>query len=464
MEDNDQSSMLNRFLGHMAWLVFWVIIGTMTLTLKSVYYVSSKLRKPREDESTRPLRIAFCENGAGYGGAIISLAAFLEKMPPQFAPFIYTGIGSEEYRRLGTLGQWRHIAPVKLLNAAFLKNMRFPFASFLDNLFNLLPSAWLYFAAFKRDDIECVYLNNDASCNFAAAIAARFARLPLILHARGFNCDTRGNRWVLSKLDHCIAVSTAVRDELLALGVPPEKCTVVAEGLDLNVFHPKPVDNAIREELGLDNDAAVITLVGGLVDWKGQDVLLDAAPLIFQRFPNAVILLVGAAYGKDNNFANMIIERSKAPVMQSRVRMLGSRNDVAEILACSDVVVHASTKPEPFGRTFLEGMALGKAVIASNEGGPLDVITNEVDGLLIEPRNPGKLADAITRLLSDASFSSALGNNAAVKAKDYSIEIHTNLITKVLGLVALRKPVAAGSGLPCAWTDNQLSGQPRNKI
>jgi glycosyltransferase involved in cell wall biosynthesis len=307
-------------------------------------------------------------------------------------------------------------------------------------------------------------LNNDASCNFAAAIAAKFARLPLMLHARGFNSDTKGNRWVLSKVDHCIAVSTAVRDELLALGVPPEKCTVVAEGLDLTVFHPRPADNSVREELHLTDQDKVITLVGGLVDWKGQDVLLDAAPFVFQKFPNAMILFVGAAYGKDDHFASLIIERSKAPVMQSRVRMLGARNDVAEILACSDVIVHASTKPEPFGRTFLEGMALGKAVIASNEGGPLDVIADGVDGLLIEPRNPGKLAEAINRLLSDASLSAALGRNAAAKARNYSIEIHADSIVKVLRLISPRQQAAAEPEMSGPRMQEELPAQPRKPV
>ena len=322
--------------------------------------------------------------------------------------------------------------PARLVNTDCLRRTQFPFVSLIDNFLNLLPYAIRYYIAFKRDKVELVYLNNNASCGFAATIAAKFARLPLVLHVRGFNGDTRGNRWVLSKVNHCVAVSNAVRDELLVLGVPAEKCTVVPEGLDLTVFHPRPASDSIREELSLHIDAQVITLVGGLVDWKGQDVMLDAAPMIFQKFPKAVIILVGGAYGKDNNFASLIAKRAATPDLQSRVRLLGARDDVADILACSDVVVHASTKPEPFGRTFLEGMALGKAVVASNEGGPLDVISHGIDGLLIEPRNPRKLADAIDQLLSNPALLQTLGKNAAAKARVYSIENHANAILTIL--------------------------------
>ncbi|RYF42128.1 MAG: glycosyltransferase [Comamonadaceae bacterium] len=103
-----------------------------------------------------------------------------------------------------------------------------------------------------------------------------------------------------------------------------------------------------------------------------------------------------------------------------------------DILALSTIVLHASTKPEPFGRTFLEGMALGKAVIASNEGGPLDVIEDGVDGLLIPPRDPQRLADAVLRLLDQPALVAALGNRAARKARDYSIERHTEAVCAVL--------------------------------
>lgn len=432
MQDDDHISMFDRMVGAIAWNFFWTIIGGICMWLKLFNRGQINDLNSSATPRNKFARLGFCENGLGFGGAAISLAAFLEKLPPEFEAVIYTGIGTEEYSKFNTLGLWRHIPAIRLISVDKLISLRVPFSSSFDNLFNLLPSAFRYYFAFKRDKIQCVYLNNDASCNFAAAIAAYFARLPLILHARGFNCDTKGNRWVLSKLDHCIPVSNAVMSELLSLGMTAEKCTVVPEGLDLTKFYPRQGLNSLRQELGLVADEPVVTLIGGLVDWKGQDVLIDAAPIILKKFPNLVILIVGKAYGKDDRFANSLLERAAAPNLLSRVRMLGSRDDVADILACSDIVIHASTKPEPFGRTFLEGMALGKPVIASNEGGPLDVISHGVDGLLIEPRCPEKLAEAIVALLDDRTLATTLGTNAAAKATFYSIEKHAELICAVL--------------------------------
>lgn len=381
---------------------------------------------------TRELAIAFCENGAGYGGAVISLAAFLEKLPAGYRPHLYTALASTPYQQLARLGTWRQVRAVSMLDQQRLKRSGIPFSSTVDNLFNMLPTALRYYFAFKRDRIDLVYLNNDAACNMAPAMAAKMAGLPTILHARGFHDDTRGCRWVIGNLQHCIAVSTAVRDGLLGLGMPPASCSVVAEGLDLTQFRPRPPSPALRAELGINEGEPVITLVGGLVDWKGQDVLLDAAPGILARYPNAHILLVGAAYGADRTFADMIAARTGEPQLGGRVRLLGGRDDVPEILALSTVVLHASTLPEPFGRTFLEGMALGKAVIASNEGGPLDVIDDGVDGLLIAPRDPSILAAAVLRLLGDPALAASLGERAARKALDYSIEKHTAAICALL--------------------------------
>lgn len=377
-------------------------------------------------------KVAFCENGAGYGGAIISLAAFLKNIPESFDTHIYTCLGTEEYQRLSELGRWRHLAPVSLINSDLWKARGVPFVSMLDNICNVAPYAMRFYSAFRKDGIKIAYLNNDPSCNLAAAMAASLAGIPMVLHARGFSSATRSAQWVLSKITHCIAVSNAVRDQLVASGLHPDKCTVVHEGLDMTLFRPRPPSESVRRELGIGDDEPVVTLVGGLVDWKGQDVLLDACPRIFSAFPTAHVLLVGAAYGKDNGYAKMILAKANAPEFKGRVRALGSRQDIPDILSISSVVVHASTKPEPFGRTFLEGMAMGKPVIASAEGGPCEVIEHNRDGMLVQPREPARLAQAICRLLSEADFAASLAKNAVAKAARYSIENHSMEIEKVL--------------------------------
>lgn len=395
------------------------------------------------NDSLRPsggaTTIAFCENGAGYGGAIISLEAMLEQLradaDPRFTPVLYTGLDTEPYRRLARFGLWRHMPARPLVDRAALARRRVPFASHIENLVNVLPYALRHARAFRKDGVRLVYLNNDATTNFAAALGARLAGIPAVLHARGFHSVTRVDRAVLSWIRHCMPVSNAVRDSLLKVGIAPARCTVVPEGLDLPQFAQRatcaPLP-ALRAELGLGPDDPVITLVGGLIDWKGQDVLLDAAPRVLARYPNARFLLVGDAYGRDNRFARMLAERIATPELAGRAMLLGGRRDVPDLLALSSVVVHASTSPEPFGRTFLEGMAAGRPVIAAAEGGPPDVIDHERDGLLVPPRDPQLLAEAILRILDHPQWAQDMARQGAATAQRYSIQNHTAAVTAIL--------------------------------
>lgn len=380
----------------------------------------------------QPVRIAFCENGAGFGGAIISLAACLEQLSGSFQPFLYTSLGDSQYRQLGRLGTWRQLRPWTLLDTGWLRRQRFPFASTIDNLFNVLPNVLRFWLAFKRDRISLVYLNNDPVCNLAAALAARLCGLPTVLHMRGFCDDTASTSWVLTRVAHCIAVSRWIRNDLLESGLDSTACTVVPEGLDLTLYYPRPADESLRIGLGLPAGAPVITLVGGLVEWKGQDVLLAACPAIFSRYPQAQVLLAGSAYGTVDGYAAHIQALADAAPMAGRVHVLGARSDVPALLALSSVVLHASTQPEPFGRTFLEGMAMGRPVIAAHAGGPVEVIRHGVDGLLIEPGNPSLLAEAVISLLDDPLRARQLGEAAALTAEKYSIGQHTRAIEAVL--------------------------------
>lgn len=381
-------------------------------------------------------KVAFCENGAGYGGAIISLEAMLTQLAVRadapFTPVLYTSIDTEPYQRLARFGRWRHMPPRPLVSRAALDRRRIPLAGAIENLGNLLPYALRYYRAFRADGVDLVYLNNDANTNFAAAIGARMAGLPTVLHARGFHSNNRSDRAVLSWIAHCMPVSNAVRDGLLKVGIDPAKCSVVPEGLDLAQFAPRTPLPSLRTELGLAPDDPVITLVGGLIDWKGQDVLLDAAPQVLARYPRARFLLVGSAYGRDNHFAKALAQRAATPELAGRVLLLGGRQDIPELLALSSVVVHASTLPEPFGRTFLEGMAAARPVIAAAEGGPLDVIEHERDGLLVAPRDPALLAGAILRILDQPEWAAAMARAGGVTAQRYSIQHHTDAVSAIL--------------------------------
>lgn len=394
--------------------------------------------------TAKPARIAFCENGAGYGGAIVSLAAFLEKRSAGYQAFLYTALGSAEYRQLSRLGHWRRIAHWKTVDRRTLEKLSLPFAGQIDNLLNVAPEVLRYYLAFKRDRITLVYLNNDPISNLAPAMAAQLCGLPMVLHMRGFCDRTASTDWVLKRVRHVIAVSGWIRNNLLEFGVAAQDCCVVPEGLNLALFAPQPEDRTLRARLALPDRAPVITLVGGLVRWKGQDVVLAACQAVFARYPQARVLLVGSSYDDDSGYVRAIHAAASSEAMAGRVLLLGPRSDVPALLALSTIVLHASTEPEPFGRTFLEGMAMGRPVIAANAGGPAEVISDGVDGVLIEPGRPELLAQAILALLDDAAARDRMGQAAALTARRFSIESHVAGIEAVLA----RYGVPVSTGLP----------------
>jgi glycosyltransferase involved in cell wall biosynthesis len=132
----------------------------------------------------------------------------------------------------------------------------------------------------------------------------------------------------------------------------------------------------------------------------------------------------------------------------------GFRKDIPEVIQLLDVVVHASVKPEPFGRVIAEGMAMGKPVVASMNGGPLEIIQDGRTGYLVPSDDPEKLAHRIIELLSDRSRAGALGRKARQDAvARFSPRSHARLIEQVYENVLMshrraRKP-SAKERTPC---------------
>jgi glycosyltransferase involved in cell wall biosynthesis len=133
-------------------------------------------------------------------------------------------------------------------------------------------------------------------------------------------------------------------------------------------------------------------LPGRLTRWKGQTVLLDA----MARLPgDAVALLVG-----DGNLRGVLAARIGELGLGERARLCGHAEDMPAALLLADVVVHASTDPEAFGRTVIEAQAMARPVIASDLGAPRETVEEGVTGWRVRPGDPAALAAAIGRALA----------------------------------------------------------------
>ena len=183
-------------------------------------------------------------------------------------------------------------------------------------------------------------------------------------------------------------------------GVPQGRIRVIPRGVDPAVFDPGAVAPGRLSRLATDwklpAGKRVVMLPGRLTAWKGHAVLLDAlARLQRQDF---CVVLVGSDQGR-THYMDQLFQQAKRLGVVDRVRLGGDCDDMPAALLLADLVVHASTQAEAFGRVVIEAQAMGRAVIASDLGGPVETVEQGVTGWRVPPGDPAALAAAIDRAL-----------------------------------------------------------------
>jgi glycosyltransferase involved in cell wall biosynthesis len=248
-----------------------------------------------------------------------------------------------------------------------------------------------------------------------ACIASLVRRRPLVWHLHDILSKdhfSRANRWIVTFLanrfaDRVVTVSRCAEAGYVASGGTPRLSRVVYNGIDaesfLNPENQTEVASGIRREFGIGG-APLVGIFGRLSPWKGQDVLIRAMVLL----PGIHALVVGDALFGESRYVQSLDELVKQLNLTNRVHFCGFRNDISSLMAAVDVVIHASTAPEPFGRVLVEAMLVRTPLIAANEGGAAEIITDGIDGVLIPPGDPDLLAKAIQSIVSDPSKQDAM--------------------------------------------------------
>jgi glycosyltransferase involved in cell wall biosynthesis len=205
-------------------------------------------------------------------------------------------------------------------------------------------------------------------------------------------------------VDGFIAVSDQVKDAIMATIRPiPRKVMVICNGVDVERYEQSVDKTGIRDELGLDEAARLIAVVGTLKDGKGHQYVIQAMPSIVAQHPFAHVLFIG-----DGALREPLKAQAAALHVDSHVHFLGSRRDVPTLLAASDLFVLPSLW-EGLSMALLEAMATGLPVVASEVSGTVQVITSEEMGRLAPPGDVQQLTAAIEGLLSDPQQARALG-------------------------------------------------------
>jgi len=229
-------------------------------------------------------------------------------------------------------------------------------------------------------------------------------------------------------------ISKAVEQFYHSLGIPPDKGHVVHNPVNIESF--AQVDGAaeLRAEFGVADQDRLISNVGRLDWWKGHDYFLQAMAEVIRSRPNTKALIVGKSDSTPRNQAYCQRLRQLVADLQlsGHVAFTGFRTDVPRIMAASDIVVHSASEPEPFGRTIVEAMAAGRPVVATAAGGVLDIVEDQVTGLLVPPKDAGLMAKAIQHLLQDQEQARLIGRRARQRARErFSVEQHVTAIQHI---------------------------------
>ena len=235
-----------------------------------------------------------------------------------------------------------------------------------------------------------------------AALAARLAGTPLIVRTRHLS-NKVGSMWSYTCLPHRVTtVSDHVREYLIERGVPANKVATVYSPIVL----PPPVERStLRDELGLADDDIVVGCVAVMRATKGHKDLIDAiVPLMASR-PKLHLVFVGGG--------SPVFEQTQDYVatlgLQDRIHLMGMRRDVPNLLAGFDVFALA-TQQEASGTVYVEAQASGLPVIGTDVGGVSEMFRNGETGILVPPKNPQALTEALQRLIDDPALRRRMGD------------------------------------------------------
>lgn len=277
----------------------------------------------------------------------------------------------------------------------------------------------------RRGHFHCVHTHT-SKAGFLGRLAAKLSgSIPLVLHTvhdlphnSTTNPFLKGFYIMLERLagmwtHHVVTVSYANLEDIKKYRiVPEEKVTVIREGIDLANYQITVDKQKKREELKIPASAPVVGIVARLEAAKGHVYLMQAAQKILKEVPECYFVLVGRGHlrGKLESLAGEL-------GIASRVLFTGFRDDMLEIMNIFDIFTLPSLW-EGLGIVLLEAMAFRLPIVATRVGGITDVVVDGETGILVPPKDPDSLADAIIALLGDNQRASGMGAKGYIRVME----------------------------------------------
>jgi glycosyltransferase involved in cell wall biosynthesis len=282
---------------------------------------------------------------------------------------------------------------------------------------------------FDSRAVDVVHVHKGIAHSIALFATFFAKRRPVIVVNRGvsFPLDAFNRLKYHLRMDAVVTVCEDIKKVIVASGrLPPEKVNVIYAGVDLARFDASRTDRErVRREWSVEPEETLLTQVGAR-EWKGWKDLIAASAELSAGFPKLKTAIVAC---EDDAKKAEVSAFAREREIGDRVLAIGFRSDMPDVLAASDLVVDLSYEGLGITGTLREAMALGVPVIASAAGGNPELVVNGESGLLVPPRDPGALAAAVRRLLTEPALSGRLASGGRERVeKGFSSEIRLDRI------------------------------------
>jgi glycosyltransferase involved in cell wall biosynthesis len=300
-------------------------------------------------------------------------------------------------------------------------------------LVSLARSGWALFrfrarlgCRIRAIDPDVIHTNGIKAHLLAAS--ASWGTAPLVWHIHDFLSERPATKILARRLRHRVSWAVAISDAVasdLRTALPKLPVTTILNAVDVHRFSPGPGDpSALDRAAGLPPgpaNAVRVGLVATYARWKGHDLFLQACARVKPMFPPGFLrfyIIGGPIYATGGSqFTSGELHAMIGTLgLDGVTGLVPFQQELPWIFRSLDIVVHASRRPEPFGRSIVEAMSCGRPIIIAAAGGARELVQDKKTGLTHEPGDVVGLSECIRQLVESGEFRSQLGSQARAAA------------------------------------------------
>jgi glycosyltransferase involved in cell wall biosynthesis len=292
----------------------------------------------------------------------------------------------------------------------------------------------------KEHDFKLVYSHTLAA--LIGIIFARKRKIKHLWHVQEIIAKPKAFNIVFKKLLSLKCNHKVVYDSIATMNFwiknnqnLTNKSESVWNGIEVNniqKFSDEELIEVRRIFFSSDKNEIIIALVGRINSWKGQQLLLNAFKIVSKTNKQIKLVFLGSAPPNQEVFQIELENKIKEYQLEKKVVIIPFQKEISKFWNSIDIAIVPSTEPEPFGMVVIEAMLAKKPVIASNHGGPTEIVIENETGFLFEPNNEIALANTISKLIENPKLRKEFGENGYQRVlKTFSLEGHVNHFEKI---------------------------------